>query len=362
MKHLCFFNTTPFWGGGEKVHLEYAEHFRSRGYEITIITRSGSPLEKACFERGFEVFTYSIGNFSWLDPTLRKRIAQLLYQLQVDTIFFSDSADLKTGALAAKKAGLPRIVYLRALAAPIKGHFVNRYLFSNVVTDIIANSQETARLAVRQFSKKIQAKTKVIYYGLDLKSIDQCPVNHVFNRSKETFVIGNVGRLTEQKKQVLLLDLAEKLRRENRKFRIVIAGTGEKEEELKKAIQERRLENEVQLLGFVKDIKSFLHQIDLFVLTSEWEGFGYVLAEAMYAEKPVIAFNISSNPEVVQNNETGVLVPYPDVELLAKNVIKLMDDDSLRHKYGRSGRQYVQDHFNLDEKIDELETYLKTRG
>jgi glycosyltransferase involved in cell wall biosynthesis len=285
MKHLCFFNTTPFWGGGEKVHLEYAEQFRSKGYQVTVITRSGSPLEKECFERGFEVFTFNIKNLSWLNLSLRQRIAQLLYQLEVDTIFFSDSADLKTGALAARKAGIPRIVYLRALAVPIKSHLVNRYIFSNVVTDIIANSQETAHLAIQYFSKKIQSKTKVIYYGLDLKFIDESPVNQVFNREENTFVIGNIGRLTQQKKQVLLLDLAEKLKRENREILIVVAGTGEMEDELTRAIQERKLTNEVRLLGFVKDIKSFLHQIDLFVLTSEWEGFGYVLAEAMYAEK-----------------------------------------------------------------------------
>jgi glycosyltransferase involved in cell wall biosynthesis len=79
-------------------------------------------------------------------------------------------------------------------------------------------------------------------------------------------------------------------------------------------------------------------------------------------KKPVVAFDISSNPEVVQHAKTGILVPYPDVESLSANVIELMDDKKLRMQYGKAGRQYVKDHFDLNKRIDELEAYLKTRG
>ena len=93
----------------------------------------------------------------------------------------------------------------------------------------------------------------------------------------------------------------------------MIAGEGKLKESLLQKSVEEGVAEQLRFLGFVDNMPQFLHSIDIFLLPSHWEGFGYVIAEAMYCEKPVVAFNVSSNPEIVSNNETGFLVEHGDV-------------------------------------------------
>ncbi len=65
MQNVCFFNSTQFWGGGEKSHFEYAVNFRERGYNVIIITSVGSELEKRAKAVKLPVFSLKIGNISF---------------------------------------------------------------------------------------------------------------------------------------------------------------------------------------------------------------------------------------------------------------------------------------------------------
>jgi glycosyltransferase involved in cell wall biosynthesis len=95
------------------------------------------------------------------------------------------------------------------------------------------------------------------------------------------------------------------------------------------------------------------------VLTSLWEGFGYVLVEAMASRKPVVAFHISSNPEIVQHDETGYLVELRDMESMADKIRQLAGNAPLREEMGKKGRSRVEELFNLNRNQDALEKFLQ---
>ena len=101
-----------------------------------------------------------------------------------------------------------------------------------------------------------------------------------------------------------------------------------------------------------------MSSIDIFLLTSIWEGFGYVLVEAMIKSKPVVAFDITSNPEIVTRDKSGFLVDYPDVIKFAEKVQLLIDNKPVRQQFGEAGKKSVLERFRLDERIGEFESYL----
>src|SRR5690606_10184107 len=101
----------------------------------------------------------------------------------------------------------------------------------------------------------------------------------------------------------------------------------------------------ILFLGFVSNVKDLLMACDVFILPSLWEGFGYVLAEASLCKKPIIAFTLSSIPEVVIHNETGFLIEN-DVEECVKKVMVLNEDPSLRKKMGNAGYTYIMSNFS----------------
>jgi glycosyltransferase involved in cell wall biosynthesis len=361
MKNVCFFNSVNFWGGGEKLHLEYALEFRKKNYNVTVVTKNNSPLSEASKQNGLESLHISVGNLSFLNPLKIIKLIRFYKQQEIDTVIFSGSHDLKLGSIAAKLADVKRIVYLRGLAVPIKNDFVNYFIFKHILTHIVANSQETKKSILLNLSEYIDdEKVKTIYHGIKIESLDSDD-----NRKNDTIIskgrgviLGSAGRLTKQKGQHLLIEVAKNLKEKNIEFTLFIAGTGKLEAELKSLIKKYNLQQEVILLGFVKDMDAFMNSIDIFLLSSIWEGFGYVLVEAMIKSKPVIAFNVSSNPEIVTQNKTGFLINYPDTELFARKTQQLIQNEDIRKQLGENGKMTVRNRFNLSDRITEFEYYL----
>ncbi len=359
MKNVCFLNSTTFWGGGEKIHYDYALKFKERGYRVFMAAAQGCSLYERSEKAGLELFSVRFGNVSFLNPFQYLPFISFLKREKIDTVIMSSSHDVKIGALAAKMAGVKNIVYYRALAKPVKNSALNRYLYTRVLTHVIANSIETRKTMVQNMKDYIsESSIGIVYQGLAIAEIDALPVKTWWDKKEGVVYLGNAGRLTAQKGQHYLITIAQLLKKKNIRFNIKIAGTGELFESLQKAIDQHGLKEEIELLGFVEDVNSFMHNIDVFVLTSEWEGFGYVLAEAMIAKKPVVGFDMTSNPELIDHDKNGYLIPFPNLEVFADQVANLVAQPELRKTFGEHGRQKIKDNFELDKIITDMENYI----
>lgn len=360
MKKICFFNSSNFWGGGEKLHLENAKAFHNKGYNVTIAAHRGSELWNRAKNEGFETFAVQVGSISFLNIFKLLQIKSYFQKEGIDTVIFTTSQDLKTASIAAHRAKCKKVVYLRGLATPIKSSIINRFCMNTACTHLIANSQETKRTMLQHLGKHIATdKIAVIYHGIDEKLLNvDGPLLPEIEGKANGIILGNAGRLTEQKGQKNLIQLAINLKAKGIEFTLFIAGTGELYDELLSLIRENNLFNEVILLGFVSDMEAFMSGIDIFVLTSSWEGFGFVIVEAMAKGKPVIAYDITSNPEIVSDGKTGLLAKHSDVHDLTAQTMKLVTNSALRSEMGEAAKQRVKDHFLIDQRITELEVYL----
>ena len=102
--------------------------------------------------------------------------------------------------------------------------------------------------------------------------------------------------------------MAIELKKRGIPFEFLIGGKGSQESRLKSIIDEKDLKDVFHFLGFLDNPKDLLMSSDVFLLPSLWEGFGYVIVEASLSELPIVAFDISSNSEVI-NESTGFLTP-----------------------------------------------------
>jgi glycosyltransferase involved in cell wall biosynthesis len=362
--NICFFNTTPFWGGGEKLHLEYALEFKKLNYNVCVVAKKDSPFFQESKQEGIEVSSFTVKTFSFLNRKKALEVRRFFKDNKINTVFISASPDLKIAAFAAKKAGVKNIIYLRGLAVSIKNTPLNRVLLTKTITHIIANSEETKRQMVKNFRDPVlEKKVKVIYHGIDLDLFDKKynQTSPLYVKKDGEFVIGNAGRLTKQKGQYFLIEIAKKLKEKRKKFKILIAGAGEEEEALKQLIRVNNLEDHVILLGFVKNIEGFMKSLDVFALTSIWEGFGYVIVEAMAAKKAVVAFDITSNPEIITQNETGFLIPQKNVIEFSEKIDLLLNNTKLSYNMGADGRNKAEERFQLKTIILEIEAYLQLK-
>jgi glycosyltransferase involved in cell wall biosynthesis len=141
-------------------------------------------------------------------------------------------------------------------------------------------------------------------------------------------------------------------------FQLLIAGEGRLQGKLQDLAASLGVAEQVRFLGFVNDMPAFMATIDIFVLSSQYEGFGYVLVEAMAAKRPVITFDDSSGPEIVADRSTGILVPRDDLKEFVHQIMRLAANPDLMASYGQAGRHRVEANFTIQRSLENLEAII----
>ena len=360
-KTICFFNSTKTWGGGEKWHFEMAAFLHSQGVKVLVIVSPNSELSKKLKEKGVPTEEIKVSNFSYVNFSKVNKVIRFYKNHNVTTVVMNSSEDMKLGGLAAKKAGLKRIIYRRGSAIPIKNSFVNRYFFQNVLTEVLANSEATKKtINAKNPALFPENNITVIPNGIDVDKFDNLPFECLYKKEGNELVLGNLGRMVFQKNQKFLIEVAVELKKRNIDFKILIGGSGKLEKELKDRVVQENLDKEIKFLGFIENPKSFMNSIDVFLLPSRWEGYGYVLAEAMLCEKPCIAFEISSNSQIVENETNGFLVPFEDVNAFCDKIEWFSDHKNKIEEIGKNGRKKIEKEFNSTLIQHKVKTFLQS--
>ncbi|HCE79350.1 MAG TPA: glycosyltransferase, partial [Thermodesulfobacterium commune] len=138
-------------------------------------------------------------------------------------------------------------------------------------------------------------------------------------------------------------------------FKAVIVGDGPEKEELIKLVRERNLEKEIIFAGFQSDPISYINAFDVFVLTSEREGFPRVILESMLMGKPVVASKIPGVLSLVVDGETGFLVPPKNPQGFTEKISLLIKDPQLRKKLGEQGRKRILKNFSIEKYVEGVE-------
>jgi glycosyltransferase involved in cell wall biosynthesis len=162
--------------------------------------------------------------------------------------------------------------------------------------------------------------------------------------------------LEPQKNLPFLLKAMKRLKEEGLDaITLLIAGSGSQEATLRTLVQAGGLQETVHLLGLREDIPDLLSALDVFVLPSVWEGLSVAAMEAMAAGLAVIATPVGGNPELIQDNQTGILVPCQDVKALAEAIKRLYLDPALREKMSSRGRERIEGYFNHERMVTQIQ-------
>ena len=168
------------------------------------------------------------------------------------------------------------------------------------------------------FEKKFGLKERVttIYNPIDKKEILEKSQEKTTIKKGEKIQIVTVGRLEHQKGYDRLIKALGIIKKETSNFQVWILGEGSMRQELEELIHINNLENEVKLLGFIKNPYPFIEAGDAFVCTSRAEGYSLVIAEAMILGKPVLSVDCSGPNELLEYGKYGVLIKNTDEEIL----------------------------------------------
>lgn len=342
-------------GGGELKLLELCARLNREKFNITIASvGQGGPLEQRFRALGFP--TYVIAKSMRFDFTLPFKVAALLRQTNTDiimsTLFFADIIAALATLIHKPKA----LVSWEVITGQLKRHQICMYkCVAGRFDQVVAVSNSIHPFIIKDRGQNA-AKIKTIYYGVDLQKYQ------VTDRlaTDPGIVFGTVARLVHQKGHTYLLDAIPAVLEKYPNTRWRFAGTGDKEAQLRQKAQQLGIAHAVEFLGVRSDVPALLHEFDVFILPSLWEGFPNVLLEAMASGKPVIATAVEGTIELVVDGETGFWVPKQDAQALSQAMLKILAAPQLIDQLGRAGRRRVEQCFSLEMQISAFETLYES--
>ncbi len=235
--------------------------------------------------------------------------------------------------------------------------FVNRFTF-NFQSQVIAVSHDVRHSILKNIPVEIPVAT--ISNGVDTDLYSQNDEIREEKRlmlgfSEKELVIGTVAVFRKQKCLLNWLDVFASLYEKHKNIRGVMVGDGPMMVEIKAHIKKLGLTSVVHLPGMQSKSADWYNIMDIFMISSEFEGLPLVLLEAMSSEKPVVTTNAGGIKEVVINKETGYLLEFGDWSGMTKAVDELIRNPELRLAMGQSGRQRVINEFSLLNMVRSLE-------
>ena len=228
-----------------------------------------------------------------------------------------------------------------------------------------AVSDEVAR-SIRVPVAWTPTPVEVMLHGVDLDTVRHGPVARAAARARlglgeNEFVYGTVGNLAAKKDQGTMLRAFAVVRSMMRDARLVVIGTGPREQELRRLAHELGIGDSVRFLGMRDDVPELLPGLDTFVLSSLHEGLSIALVEALAAGIPIVATRVGGIPELVIHGQYGLLVPPADPGALAGAMAWLARDPEVRTRLAEAGPVRAAD-FGIQPAADRLVSHYLVFG
>ena len=354
MKHLVYILPYLNQGGTEKQALSLVTEFQHR-HLITVLAPTGKGLP----------------------PFLEQQLTYHEFTAW-ERNFFKGLRELVAGIKAAQKRQPINLIHVHGaheLMMPVRLLFPNLPIVFTVhgyhgsssevsyrLACLFANWWATRVITVCQAEFDIlvkfgmnPAKLQLIYNGVMTPTIDPIQVAALANQFQldpsTQIIIGTVARLSEAKGLTYLLQAFARVAQAKPNLRLVIAGVGDLEQQLKQQSQDLGIADRTIFTGYINNISQLIELFNFFVLPSLQEACSLACAEAMSQQKAVIGTTIGGIVEQVADGETGFLIPPQDVDSLTEKLQYLIDRPELVDKFAHNGRQRYEEYFALDRML-----------
>lgn len=202
-----------------------------------------------------------------------------------------------------------------------------------------------------------RARITVIPNGVDADRFVTPPTGAHVLKTNGTPLVGSVGCLAPRKDYATLLDAMALMR--DRPFEVALIGDGPERAALEARAVSLGLAHRVRFLGERADVDRLLPEMDVFVLSSREEGIPNALLEAMAAGRPSVATAVGGTPEVMQDGETGWIVPPASPERLAAALDHALGDPVEATRRGDNARRHARASLSIDAMVRRHEDYYE---
>ncbi|HEB76091.1 MAG TPA: glycosyltransferase [Nitrospirae bacterium] len=354
MLRICYVIGQLGRGGAERQLYELVRGINREVFSPVVVSLSSGGVWGEAFRRlGIDVI--ELPRRKNMELSRLFGLIRLLRAVKPDIVHTYLYSANSYGRIAAVLTGVPVIIASeRSLPETGKDKkrcqvFTDRILaaFSH---GIVCNSRKAAETLVERYSFDPK-KVFTVHNGIDADEFSRQAGGSGMRGGLR--VVGTVGRLHPSKNYRMFLDAAGIVleRADSVRVRFVIVGDGESRAELESYARDTGVADKVHFAGERSDVPALLKGMDVFVMTSRYEGLSNAIMEAMLAGLPVVATDVGGNGELVVDGETGFLCPPDDAGTVAERILYLLGNEEEAAQMGARGRERVMRDFSVERMV-----------
>lgn len=365
--HFCM---SKGWGGLEMASAQWASLFIKHGHEALSICAPESALESRLKDAKLPYTTRQFR--SHFSPFNTLWLRQYVIENKVDVVFLQNLRDLWLVSPALWGLDVKLVGFSQMWLSNInKKDFLHKIIYDRLTTLVTltkAHSKQTLKCV-----PVAQEKTFIIPNSIATSQFGPEQRNenlrNEFGANINDFLIGIVGRLDRQKGQKELLDafLLLHAKHPQKNLKLVFVGEATRntdghhyEMELRDAVARSPIKDLITFAGFRKNIPAVMASLDVFVLASYKEAFGFVVVEALASRTPIIATNSGGVPDILQQGQYGMLVEPKSSQALADALDNVINDPQKAQQRASEALVYCRETFDENKVFQKLLNHLES--
>lgn len=341
---VCHVNVARGYRGGERQTELLIRELAKRGVPQALVCRKAQPLSRRLLDIDVEVREVSSNPFSIVSACGR---AELLHVHEGRSVY---------AAWIRRCFGGAPYVLTRRVNNPIGEHYSAHRAYRGAAR-VAAVAPQVADI-VKAWDPAINVA--VVHSSSSGFEVDAEAARKIRAQWPDKFLVGHVGALDNaQKGQEFIIEVARRCAHEHPDLHFLLVGGGDDEQFLRELAQ--GLDN-VTFTGFVDNVGDYLSALDLFILPSNREGIGSILFDAMEQQLAIVGSRVGGVPDVVHDNENGLLIDPASPSQLLDAILELRDDAAMRSRLGQAGKRLAAN-FTASAMCEKyLEIYGETLG
>lgn len=337
-------------GGVERGVLDISKGLIARGHRVSVIS-SGGPLVEPLERLGAAHYELPVQEKA-LDTMWKTypSVARIIQSSGVDIVHARSRVPAWIGWMASRASQRPFVTTAHGFYRP---HLMSRVMVWGRL--VIVPSESLGRYLIEHFGFP-KERLRVIARGVDLEQFIFSPAAQ---NPQGPWRIGLIGRVSPIKGHAVALRALEQLLRRRLPVKLIFAGDSGMSEEKRKLealIQSLKLESAVEWLGVQQDVPGLLASLDVVAVPSIYpESFGRGVIEAQAVGRPVVASRLGALSELIEDGQSGLLVPPSDPHALADAIERAISDAPLRQRCVAAARKRVETEWNVGKMVERTE-------
>jgi glycosyltransferase involved in cell wall biosynthesis len=349
-------------GGGESHVLDLVRYLDKEQFTPIVLSFTDGPMITSLQKQG--VPAHVIYTEKAFDIAVWKKVKKLLQSEQIDIVHVHGTRANTNVLWAARSLGLPVIYTIHGWSFHDSLPYLNRKMRIAAEKFITKRTRINITVSEANHHSGVKAfgsfKSLVIKNGVNFDRFDTTvvypDVKTAYGIPSHHLVIGYIVRMTGQKDPLGLIRAFADVYAAVSDVTLLMIGEGDLKDAAIQLAKELNISDRIVFDNFRQDIPSVLHSVDIYCLPSLWEGFPIGVLEAMAMGKAVIASDVDGTREAIVHEQTGLLVPASNRELLAQAIIRLVTDDALRITLQKNAYISVRKNFDVRDMTSKIET------